>query len=143
MASKKSAIRKSAPAKKPAAANSRKVAHLKDMPIDAWLAQRTSGWQRELITQMLGVAQRAAPKVTVAIKWGQPVLSLGRPFAFIRQAKAHVTFGLWQGIEVKDPAGLLQVDGARTRQLTLTSADALDAKRFAALIREVAERAAE
>ncbi len=118
------------------AAIGRKVAHLKDMPIDDWLAQRTSGWQGELISKMLGVVQRAVPKSTVSIKWGQPVFSIGGPFAYIRQAKTHVTFGFWQDIELKDPAGLLKDE--RGRSFTLTQHDKLDVKGVTALVRGAA-----
>ena len=136
-AAKKKATKSAKPkvAKKPAAI-SRKVAHLKDMPVADWLEQRTSGWQGALIAHMLDVVQRAVPKATVSIKWGQPVFSIGRPFAYIRQAKTHVTFGFWQGVELQDPGSVLKDE--RGRSFTLSEQDKLDVKRVTALVREAA-----
>lgn len=43
----------------------------------------------------------------VGIKWGVPFYALRGPVCYVSAAKAHVTFGLLQGVHVEDASGLL------------------------------------
>jgi hypothetical protein len=112
-----------------------KVSPLKGMSVDAWVKAKTAGWQREVIGKLLALAKRAAPGATVSIKWAQPVFEQNGPFAFIKPAKAHVTFGFWRGAELTDGAGVLE-GGDRMKHVKIASAEALDEKRLAAFVRE-------
>jgi hypothetical protein len=116
-----------------------KVSPLKGMPIADWVKAKVSGWQARVVTRLLALARRAAPDATVTIKWGQPVFELNGPFAFIKPAKAHVTFGFWRGTELKDPGGVLGGAGDRMKHLKIASPDALDEASLALLVREAAE----
>jgi hypothetical protein len=88
-----------------------------------------------LIGKLLAIAKRAAPGATVSIKWGQPVFEQNGPFAFIKPAKAHVTFGFWRGAELSDAMGVLE-GGDRMKHMKITSPDALDEPRLTVLVRE-------
>ncbi|MFO0744868.1 MAG: DUF1801 domain-containing protein [Myxococcota bacterium] len=112
-----------------------KVSPLRGMPIEQWLAEKTSGWQGEVVRKLLAVVQKAAPKATVSIKWGQPVFEHHGPFAYVRPAKAHVTFGFWRGVEVADPQGLLE-PGDRMSHFKVTADAALDEKALAAMVKD-------
>jgi hypothetical protein len=139
---KKSAARKSAakksPAKKGAARMTAKVSPLRGMPVGDWVKAKTKGWQTAIVNRLLDLAKRGAPGSTVSIKWGQPVVELGGPLAWIKPASAHVTFGFWRGAELADEASVLE-GGSRMRHLKIREADSLDEKRLLAFVREAAE----
>jgi hypothetical protein len=126
-----------APKVKAAPAKSYKESPLKGMPIDEWLRTQVSGWQRDLIEKLVALTRKAAPKATISIKWRQPTLEANGPFAFIKPAKAHVTFGFFRGAELKDPAGLLvQEGGARMKIIRYTEDGPIPTRALSALIKD-------
>jgi hypothetical protein len=133
VAAKKAPTKKAAPAKRASA--TLKVSPLKGMPVSDWVKKKTSGWQTEVIGVLLEVAAKAAPKATVSIKWGQPVIEHNGPVAWVKPAKAHVAFGFWRGRELTGGARL-EGSGDRMAHVKIASPDALDAKWIAAMVRE-------
>ena len=126
------------PARRPARAAARAsyaVSPLRGMPVEAWIAKKTSGWQSDLIRRMVRIVAAAAPGSVAAIKWSQPIFEENGPFAFIKPAKAHVSFGFWRGAEVADPRGLLQ-RGDRMDHFKITAPDQLDEGALAAMVRD-------
>lgn len=114
-----------------------KTSPLKGMSVDAWVKAKTSGWHADVVKRCIAVTMRAAPDATVSIKWAQPVFELNGPFAFIKPATAHVTFGFWRGAELGDPAGVLE-GGERMKHVKITKDDPLNEARIATLVREAA-----
>jgi hypothetical protein len=112
-----------------------KVSPLRGMAVDDWVKEKTTGWQATIVRRLLAIARNAAPEATLAIKWGQPVLEQGGPLAFIKVAKAHVTFGFWRGAELADPRKLLD-GGERMRHVKITEAAPLDEASLGAFVRE-------
>jgi TfoX/Sxy family transcriptional regulator of competence genes len=115
----------------------RTVSPLRGMAVDEWVEKKAKGWQKQAIERLLAIGQKAAPKATVSIKWAQPVFELDGPVAFIKPAKAHVTFGFWRGAELTDRDGVLE-GGTVMKHLKFASADAIDEKLVARLMREAA-----
>lgn len=113
-----------------------KVSPVRGMPVADWVKAKVSGWQAKTVAQLLDLARKAAPDATLSIKWGQPVFEQNGPLAFIKPAKAHVTFGFWRGAELADPDGLLEGDGDRMKHLKLPSADHPHAARLTAWIKQ-------
>jgi hypothetical protein len=64
----------------------------------------------------------AAYAEPLSIKWGQPVYEQDGPFAFIKAASKHATFGFWRGTEVPDPRGLLEGSGGVMRRRKISDA---------------------
>ena len=91
-------------------------------PIAEFVLDRLSGWQAEAVEALCALVLSEAPQATQAIKWSQPVFELGGPFAFIRLAAKHVTFGFWRGADLKDPRGVLEGAGDRMKHIKLRSA---------------------
>lgn len=114
-----------------------KVSPLRGMPVPEWIERKASGWHKTVITKLVRLVRRAAPDATVAIKWGQPVFEHNGPMAFIKVAKAHVTFGFWRGAELADASGVLE-GGERMKHLKITSADGLDEVMLSAFVRQAA-----
>ena len=135
-AKKTARAKKTAPAKKTAAKRvAAKVSPLKGMPVDHWIRTKTSGWHSEVIDQLVSLVLGAAPTATVSIKWGQPVFEENGPFAYIKPAKAHVTFGFWRGGEIADPKGLLS-EGARMTHMKLMSSADVDADAIHTMVQD-------
>ena len=144
MAAKKKTATKSAPKKastkparkvaKPAPARmTAKVSPLKGMAVAEWVRTMTSGWQTAYVTKLLALVAKAAPKATVAIKWGQPTFDHGGPFGYVKPAKAHVTMGFWRGAEIAELAQ--ESGGGKMRHLKLFEKDAVDEKRILRLVK--------
>lgn len=131
-AAKKAPAKKAAPAKVVA-----KVSELRGSSLDAYIRGKCSGWQADAVRAIAGLVLKVTPKAVQTIKWAQPVFELAGPFAFIRPAAKHVTFGFWRGAEMKDPKGVLEGDGSRMKHIKLRSAE-LDEKLLAGFIREAA-----
>lgn len=109
------------------------------MPVEDWVKTKVTGWQRLTVQKLLSVARRAAPDASVSIKWGQPVFDHNGPLAFIKPAKAHVTFGFWRGAEIEDVSGVLDGSGTLMRHLKITSSADLDERLIAAMIKQAVE----
>jgi len=130
-AAKKPAAKKPA-AKKPAAkaaARPRIVARvspLKGTSVDDW-ASNLDGWQADALRVLRALVARHAPGATLVMKWGQPVWEQDGPFAWLKPAAKHVSFGFWRGAEMDDPEGHLEGDGDRMRHLKVSSAEDLEA----------------
>src|SRR5579872_3992831 len=109
------------------------------MPVEDWILAKAGGWQAATVRKLLAVARKVAPKASVAIKWGQPVIEENGPVAFIKVAKEHVTFGFWRGAELTDAKGLLE-GGDRMKHVKLRSEDAFDEKTLSTLQRQAVSR---
>jgi hypothetical protein len=112
-----------------------KVSPLRGMPVEDWVKAKARGEQLDIVQRLLAMARKVAPKATISIKWGQPVVEENGPVAFIKVAKAHVTFGFWRGAQLTDPKGLLE-GGERMKHVKIASADALDEKALSAFLRQ-------
>jgi hypothetical protein len=101
-----------------------KISTLEGANVDDW-AKKLSGWQADALKIIRALVTRHAPQSTLVMKWGQPVWEQNGPFAWLRPAAKHVSFGFWRGAEMNDPDGHLEGDGDRMRHLKVTSADDL------------------
>jgi hypothetical protein len=137
MATKKTPTTKkaAAPAPKRMAA---KVSPLKGTSVEAYIDGKLSGWQAEAARRLVALVAREAPEAAAVIKWGQPVFEINGPFAWLRPAKAHVSFGFWRGTELADPKELLEGSGDRMAHVKLTGLDAIDEGALSALVRQAA-----
>ena len=69
------------------------------MTVEGYTAKQPAA-QAETIRRLRAIVWEAAPKAVESIKWGQPVYEQVGPFAFIKAASKHVTFGFWRGTEI-------------------------------------------
>lgn len=112
-----------------------KISPLRGMPVDDWVKAKVRDEQLDIVRSLLTMARKVAPKATISIKWGQPVVEENGPVAFIKVAKAHVTFGFWRGAQLADPKGLLE-GGERMKHVKIASPDALDERALSAFLRQ-------
>jgi hypothetical protein len=102
--------------------------------VDAYV-ERLEAWQREVIQRVRRLVREMAPEAAESIKWGQPVFERGGPFAYVRPAGSHVTFGFWRGAELDDPSGVLEGAGDRMRHVKLHEAAEIDEETLGAFVR--------
>ena len=125
-AAKKSAAKRAPKKKAKAAAKPArvfaKVSALKGTNVDvAEWAKKLTGWQADALKIIRALVTRHAPDSTLVMKWGQPVWEQNGPFAWLKPAAKHVSFGFWRGAEMNDPDGHLEGDGDRMRHLKVTN----------------------
>lgn len=125
---KKSGAKKSTAKKKAkataSARNVPKVSPLRGTNVDDW-AKKLNGWQADALRVIRALVTRHAPGSTLVMKWGQPVWEQNGPFAWLKPAAKHVSFGFWRGAEMSDPEGHLEGAGDRMRHLKMTSSEDL------------------
>jgi hypothetical protein len=112
-----------------------KASPLRRMPVEEWVEAKTDGWHAAVVRSLLALAGKVAPKASVAIKWGQPVIEENGPVAFIKVAKQHVTFGFWRGALLTDATGVLE-GGDRMKHVKIRSEDAFDERTLSTLLRQ-------
>src|ERR1700690_4276691 len=109
-------------------------------PIDGFFAKRPPE-QRPLLEALRAIIEDAAPAATSAIKWGNPVYTIGGVMMCALTAhKAHVNVVLaGPPGTFADPEGRLTGDGKTGRHLKLTSPDELPRAALRAWVRKAAE----
>lgn len=113
-----------------------KVSPLRGMEVGEYIAQKLSGWQAEATRLLVKLVARAAPFSRVSIKWSQPVFEENGPFAFIKPAKAHLSFGFWRGGQLSDATGGLLQRGDRMGHMKFTALDQIDEQAIEQMVRE-------
>jgi hypothetical protein len=134
VAARKVAARK-AGAPKVAARKVAKVSPLRGTLVDDW-AKKLTGWQADAVKIIRALVARHAPGATLVVKWGQPVWEQNGPFAWLKPAAKHVSFGFWRGAELDDPDGHLEGAGDRMRHLKVTSTAGLKALPVADFVKQ-------
>jgi hypothetical protein len=112
-----------------------KVSPLRGMPVEEWIEAKARGWHAAVIRNVLAMTHKVAPKASVVIKWGQPVIEENGPVAFVKVAKQHVTFGFWRGADLTDTKGVLE-GGDRMKHVKIRSEDAFDERTLSTLLRQ-------
>jgi hypothetical protein len=113
-----------------------KASPLKGTTVEEFIKTKLTGWQAKAAHTLVKLVAAAAPDSAAVVKWGQPVFELNGPFAYIRSAKAHMTFGFWRGAELDDQKGLLEGDGDRMKHVKLASVDEIDERALTAFVKQ-------
>ena len=93
-------------------------------------------WRGEIVAEVRAIIRAAAPEAREAFKWSQPVYESNGPFAYIKAFPRAVNIGFWRGVDLEDPAGLLEGDGARMRHLKLTAGGPVHSAQLAEWVRQ-------
>jgi uncharacterized protein YdeI (YjbR/CyaY-like superfamily) len=76
----------------------------------------------ELFYQVRSFILKSDKRYTEAFKWSHPCYFIeGRLIHYLSPASKHLTFGFWQGAEMKDPKGLLEGTGKNMRHVKIYS----------------------
>ncbi len=105
---------------------------------DDYLADQSSR-NRSVIRALRKFVKRVAPQLQESVKWGNGCWVKGKvPVAYVYSAPDHVQFGFSRGAALKDPKKLLQGEGKFVRHIKVLKPADLDARAFAALLRQAA-----
>jgi hypothetical protein len=91
--------------------------------------------QRGIAERLRKLVAAAAPQSVASFKWAQPVFEDHGPFAYLKAAKAHVTFGFWRGAELDPDGAVLSTSGTKMAHLKLRSTAEIDEQRLSALVK--------
>ena len=103
--------------------------------VEAYLADLTPP-MRETVGALRSLIREAAPELDETFKWGRPCYEHHGLVAYIKAAKAHVTFGFERGEELSDPEGLLEGSGKKMRHVKLRGPQDIRHEQFHSWLRE-------
>jgi hypothetical protein len=107
--------------------------------IDEYIESLGGDWRAETVAGLRHVVDDAAPGAAATIKWAQPVWESNGPFAYVKAFGRSVNIGFWRGVQLDDPAGILEGDGDRMKHVTLRQGDAIPADDLSAFVRQAVE----
>jgi hypothetical protein len=107
--------------------------------IDEYISGLGGDWRSETVEQLRRVVDNAAPDARSSIKWAQPVWESNGPFAYIKAFSRSVNIGFWRGVQLDDPAGILEGEGDRMKHVTLREGDDVQATELSSFVRQAVE----
>jgi hypothetical protein len=78
-----------------------------------------SGNQQEILQTIRQLIHDTVPQVTEEFKWGRPVFSTNKDFAYLKTAKNYVTLGFFNFEELSDPDNRLEGTGKDMRHIKI------------------------
>jgi hypothetical protein len=94
---------------------------------------------RTIIRALRQFVKRVEPGLSEAVKWGNGCwVGEKGPVAYVYSDTGYVQFGFFHGASLKDPKGLLEGKGQYVRHIKVRRASEIDARAFAALLRQAA-----
>ena len=76
---------------------------------------------RAILVELLELVLETLPEAATSIKRGRPVFSVGSDLCYLAKARGHATLGFFRGVELDDPAGMLEGSGERLRHVKVRS----------------------
>ena len=77
--------------------------------------------------------------VSEEIKWGFPVFSQKKNFAYLRQTKKHITLGFYIIDNIKDPDNLLEGVGNTLRHIKIKNLDDINPEVISQWLKEITD----
>lgn len=97
------------------------------MNVDEYIRTRIPAQHRATAEMVRTLVRECEPEAVEEVSYDMPVFKVaGRRFAWITAWDKGITFGLRQGILIKDRHGLLKGTGKTARNVKLASPDAVD-----------------
>lgn len=110
------------------------------MPItvDDYLAALPD-WQNQLARDLVETVLQAAPSLTQAIKWGQPVFESNGPVCYLKGHRNHLTFGFWRGVALMEIDDRLETSGEKMAHMKFTEGSKLVKSKIKKLVKAAVE----
>lgn len=96
-------------------------------------------WQSLLASELIETVLQAAPSLTKAVKWGQPVFESNGPVCYLKGHKNHLTFGFWRGAALMDIDDRLETSGEKMAHMKLTEGSSLAKSKLKKLVKAAVE----
>ena len=75
--------------------------------------------KKEIMNEIRKLILQSVPNVKEDIKWGRPVFSAERDFAYLKPAKNYVSLGFFHFAKLDDPENLLEGTGKDMRHIKI------------------------
>jgi len=106
----------------------------RDPSIDVWLKKQPDDLH-SIARKWFARMRECGDEVLELMHDGCPVACVGdAPFGYVNVFKDHVNVGFFNGVALKDPAGLLEGTGKRMRHVKLRPDSAIDPSKLIDLI---------
>lgn len=105
--------------------------------VEAFIRQAPPALRR-LLRELRSLVREELPEASEQIKWGRPVYTLHRIVCYLAAAEDHVRLGFYRGVELDDPAGLLEGDRKKLRHLKVRRPQDIRRRQFIRLLAQAA-----
>lgn len=82
--------------------------------------------QKQIMKSIRQLIHESVNGVKEDFKWGRPVFSYGKDFAYLKTAKAYVTLGFFNVQKLEDKNNLLEGTGKDMRHIKIKNPDDID-----------------
>ncbi len=113
-----------------------------DKPFDKKVSdyiQKAPATQAEIMEQLRQLIHDAVPGTTEAIKWGFPVFTKAKNYAYFRTTQKHITLGFYNTEKIDDRDNLLEGTGEALRHIKIKKPADVDEQLLAKWLKAVAE----
>ncbi len=76
---------------------------------------------KDIMLRIRELIHQSVPDVKEDFKWGRPIFSAAKDFAYLKTAKAYVTLGFFKFDKLSDPDNLLEGTGKDMRHIKIKS----------------------
>lgn len=97
--------------------------------------------QRRIMEAVRQLIHAAVPGVNEEFKWSRPVYRSTKDFAYLKSAKAYVSFGFMEAGKLHDPDGRLEGTGKDMRHIKLRTLADVDEKLLKGWLKALVEAA--
>ncbi len=95
--------------------------------------------QQQAMVQLRALIARIVPGVKVSMKWGRPVSSTGKDFAYFKTGSKALTLGFFSRKRLSDPIDQLEGTGASMCHIKIKNAEDLQSFTISQWIMESAQ----
>lgn len=95
--------------------------------------------QTELLEHLRQLIHDAVPGTTEAIKWGFPVFTKTKNYAYFRYSKKHITLGFYNPEKIDDPDNLLEGEGNTLKHIKIRQQEDINKPLLTKWLKAIAE----
>lgn len=88
--------------------------------------ENAADWQQQIMDKLRSLIHQSVPGAVETLKWGRPVFTLQKDFAYLQANKNHVNLGFMNFHQIDDPNGILEGTGKDMRHIKMKSAENID-----------------
>lgn len=93
--------------------------------------------QQAIMETIITLMRKEVPDATAQIKWGRPVFSKGKDFAYVKTAKTYLSLGFFNAGRISTQRELLEGTGKDMRHIKLRTAADVDSRLLTQWLKEL------
>lgn len=95
--------------------------------------------QKPMLEKLRDLVHNAVSGTTETIKWGFPVFTLKKDYAYMRGSKKHITLGFYHPERIENPDNLLEGSGSQLRHIKIRTDKDINETQITAWLKALAE----